>query len=90
MMRLEVWILLLTAAMCQTISPEDVEAIEQHLANPPETRTEKSFVKKFTIDMDSDAIIHTFEEILQVRVAGTPEIKEVEKVIILIAEHRYM
>jgi len=78
--------LLLAAAMVQCHggdpSQQDLEDIDHHLANPPETRTDQKTIKKFTLDMDDlKGLLRVLKKILIVRVAGTPQIRKVEKFI---------
>ena len=69
---------------CQEVVPseEDLKAIAKHLAKPPSALSDKSIIKKLTIEMDDLEGLQTIlDKILVVRVAGTTQIKEVEKVL---------
>jgi len=73
-----------TLVQCQEVVPseEDLKAIAEHLAKPPSTLSDKSIIKKLTIDMDDlEGLQRILDKILVVRVAGTTQIKEVEKFI---------
>ena len=69
---------------CQEVVPseEDLKTIAEHLAKPPSALSDKSIIKKLTIEMDDLEGLQTIlDKILVVRVAGTTQIKEVEKVL---------
>jgi len=68
---------------CQVVSREALRAKDRHLKNPVRTRTQRSFVDRFTSDMDDESNFKAIlDNILVVRVAGTPGIKPVGQFII--------
>jgi len=68
---------------CQVVNREHLLAKDRHLKNPPRTRTARNFVDRFTSDMDDEFNFKAIlDNILVVRVAGTPALKQVGKFII--------
>ena len=85
-MKLTVMVVALAAALvqCQEVVPseEDLKAIDEHLAKPPSTLSDKSIIEKLTLEMDDlDGLQTILDNILVVRVAGTPQITIVKKVL---------